>query len=230
MENLIRQAVARINERIEAACQRSGRKFSEVTLIAVSKTFSAEVVLQAYRAGLRIFGENRPQELRDKAQVLPDDIEWHFIGHLQTNKIKYVVPRAALIHSVDSVHLAQALQQFAQKRSQVVPVLLEVNTSGESSKFGFAPEAVEAAFAQIATFENLEIRGLMTIGPLTDDQQSIRRAFRQLYTLREKLQSQAPAVELPILSMGMSNDFEIAIEEGSTHIRLGTAIFGARGR
>lgn len=228
--NSIDEAIARVKERIEAACVRSGRNSDEVTLIAVSKTFPAEVVRQAYDAGLRVFGENRPQELRDKARLLPDDIEWHFIGHLQTNKIKYVVPRAALIHSVDTVHLAQALEQFAEKRSLTVPVLLEVNTSGESTKFGFDPAEVTEAFDKIKELKHLQVKGLMTIGPLTDDQQQIRQAFKTLANLREALVKAFPEHALPFLSMGMSGDFEIAIEEGSTHIRVGTAIFGARGR
>ncbi len=226
----MKEAIARINERIEVACARSGRKSDEVTLIAVSKTFPAEVVRQAYDAGLRVFGENRPQELRDKARLLPEDIEWHFIGHLQTNKIKYVVPRAVLIHSVDTVHLAKALNQFAEKRSLTVPVLLEVNTSGESTKFGFRPEEVSEAFGLIKELKHLQVKGLMTIGPLTDDQQQIRQAFRTLANLRETLVSAFSGHALPFLSMGMSGDFEIAIEEGSTHIRVGTAIFGSRGR
>ncbi len=226
----MKESIARINERIEAACARSGRKSDEVTLIAVSNTFPAEVVRQAYDAGLRIFGENRPQELRDKARLLPEDIEWHFIGHLQTNKIKYVVPRAVLIHSVDTVHLARALNQFAEKKSLTIPVLLEVNTSGESTKFGFKPAEVSEAFGSIKELKYLQVKGLMTIGPLTDDQRQIRQAFRTLANLRETLVSAFPGHALPFLSMGMSGDFEIAIEEGSTHIRVGTAIFGARGR
>jgi len=230
MKNSIEEAIAKVNKRIEAACQRAGRKPEEITLIAVTKTFPAETVKQAYQAGLRVFGENRPQELRDKAQVLPPDIEWHFIGHLQTNKIKYVVPRAVLIHSVDSIHLARALEQFAEKRALKIPILLEVNTSGESSKFGFKPTEVLEAFKTIKEFNHLQIKGLMTIGPLTDNERKIRQAFRQLYQLREELLRSFESFTLPYLSMGMSGDFEIAIEEGSTHIRIGTAIFGARGR
>ncbi len=226
----MKDAIARVQERIEAACARSGRKADEVTLIAVSKTFPAEVVRQAYDAGLRVFGENRPQELRDKARLLPEDIEWHFIGHLQTNKIKYVVPQAVLIHSVDTVHLARALEQFAEKRALTIPVLMEVNTSGESTKFGFNPAEVPEAFATIKELKHLEVKGLMTIGPLTDDQQKIRQAFKTLASLRDKLTKAFHGHPLPFLSMGMSGDFEIAIEEGSTHIRVGTAIFGARGR
>ncbi len=230
MKHSIKEAVEHVWERIDAACSRVGRKRNEITLIAVTKTFPPAVIQQAYDAGLRTFGENKAQELRDKAPLLPDDIEWHFIGHLQTNKIKYVVPRAALIHSVDSLHLAEALQQFANKQKVTIPILLEVNTSGESSKFGFNPADVAGAFEKISAFKNLQLRGLMTIGPLTEDKNLIRRAFKQLFDLRESLQQRFPEMALPVLSMGMSSDFEIAIEEGSTHIRVGTAIFGPRGR
>ncbi len=227
--NTIVKNIRDIEERITKACERSGRKREDVTLIAVSKTFPAEIVKQAYDAGLRIFGENRPQELRDKSQVLPQDIQWHFIGHLQTNKIKYVLPVARLIHSVDSLHLAQALSEFAGKKNLTVPILLEVNTSGEQTKFGFKPDEVLRAFEHIDRLPNLQLHGLMTIGPLTDDVQRIRQSFRQLRALQNDLRKQWGEQKTAILSMGMSGDFEIAIEEGSTHIRVGTAIFGKRG-
>jgi pyridoxal phosphate enzyme (YggS family) len=230
MMETIAENIRNIEERISRACQRAGRAPQEITLIAVSKTFPPEVVAQAYKAGLRIFGENKPQELRDKSRVLPEDIEWHFIGHLQTNKIKYVVPAARLIHSVDSLHLAQALNAYCEKHGHVASVLLEVNTSGEASKFGFAPSETEQAFAQIMALPALRIYGLMTIGPLTDDKEKIREAFKTLRLLNGRLREKWGAERTAILSMGMSGDFEIAIEEGSTHIRLGTAIFGQRGR
>ncbi len=230
MKERIRKNIEEIERRIAQACARAGRERGEVTLIAVSKTFPAEVVRAAYEAGLRIFGENRPQELRDKSRILPQDIEWHFIGHLQTNKIKYVLPAARLIHSVDSLHLAQALSEFAVKKNRTVPVLIEVNSSGEASKFGFKPQEVPEAFAEIMRLPQLELKGLMTIGPLTDDVQRIRQAFRQMHRLQQSLQKDWGKQKTAILSMGMSGDFEIAIEEGSTHIRLGTAIFGERGK
>ncbi len=229
MKEKIQKNLVEIEKRISKACARAGRKRQEITLIAVSKTFPAQVIQQAYEAGLRIFGENRPQELRDKSRVLPQDIEWHFIGHLQTNKIKYVLPTARLIHSVDSLHLARTLSDFARKKGWTVPVLMEVNTSGEPTKFGFAPQEVPQAFEQMADLPNLELRGLMTIGPLTDDILRIRRAFQSLSALRETLRKEWGEHKTAFLSMGMSGDFEIAIEEGSTHIRLGTAIFGKRG-
>ncbi len=228
--NMIQKNLRDIETRIAKACERSGRRRDDITLIAVSKTFSAEVVRQAYAVGLRIFGENRPQELRDKSRVLPADIEWHFIGHLQTNKIKYVVPVARLIHSLDSLPLARAVSEYAIKTDKRVSVLLEVNTSGEASKFGFRPEEVFNSFEQIARMPNLDVRGLMTIGPLTDDRGRIRAAFKELSSLKEALREQWGEQKTAVLSMGMSGDFEIAIEEGSTHIRLGTAIFGQRGR
>ncbi|NOX90244.1 MAG: YggS family pyridoxal phosphate-dependent enzyme [Calditrichaeota bacterium] len=230
MMNTIKEALRKTEERINRACERCGRRREEITLIAVTKTFPPEVIQQAYDLGLKVFGENRPQEFRDKSKILPDDIEWHFIGHLQTNKIKYVVPRARLIHSVDSMHLAEALSEFAVKKKVTVPILLEVNTSGEQTKFGFKPDEVEKAFELIAQLQGLQLKGLMTIGPFTEDQRLIRKAFVCLRQIREKLRDEWGKEKTAALSMGMSGDFEIAIEEGSTHIRLGTAIFGQRGR
>ncbi len=230
MKNAIKEALESVNEKICAACERSGRSPQEITLIAVSKTFAPEVVLEAYKAGQKIFGENRPQELRDKAAVLPEDIEWHFIGHLQTNKIKYVVPTARLVHSVDSLKLAEALETFAAKKNLTVDVLLEVNTSGEISKFGFKPQKTLAAMEKVMQLHHLNVRGLMTIGPLTEDRERIRAAFASLRNLAQKAKDQFGPQSAAILSMGMSGDFEIAIEEGATHIRLGSAIFGQRGK
>ncbi len=230
MKNAIKETLESVNEKIQAACMRSGRQPDEITLIAVSKTFPPEVILQAYNAGIRIFGENRPQELRDKATALPEDIDWHFIGHLQTNKIKYVVPTARLVHSVDSLKLAEALEAFAAKKNLTVDVLLEVNTSGEISKFGFKPQETLAAMEKVMPLNHLNVRGLMTIGPLTEDRALIRAAFASLRDLAQKAKDQFGPQSATILSMGMSGDFEIAIEEGATHIRLGSAIFGQRGK
>ena len=225
----IADRVEKVQSAIEKACKRSGRSPEEIKLIAVSKTFPAEVIQQAYDAGLRIFGENKAQELRDKAPQLPADIEWHFIGHLQSNKIKYAAPVSALIHSVDSLSIAEALSAFAVKKGMEIPVLIEVNTSGEASKFGMTADDVEENFKQIRMLENIKVRGLMTIGPMTADEERIRNSFRLLRSLRDKLAAIADESEIAALSMGMSQDFEIAIEEGSTMIRVGTAIFGHRG-
>lgn len=225
----ITDRVEKVQSAIEKACKRSGRSPEEIKLIAVSKTFPVEVIQQAYDAGLRIFGENKAQELRDKAPQLPADIEWHFIGHLQSNKIKYAAPVSALIHSVDSLSIAEALSAFAVKKGMEIPVLIEVNTSGEASKFGMTADDVEGNFKQIRMLENIKVRGLMTIGPMTADEERIRNSFRLLRSLRDKLAAIADESEIAALSMGMSQDFEIAIEEGSTMIRVGTAIFGHRG-
>lgn len=222
--------IEKIQQRIAAACARCGRDENEIKLIAVSKNFPAEVVRKAYDAGLRAFGENKAQEFRDKSNILNSDIEWHFIGHLQTNKIKYVIPKASLIHSVDSLHLAKALANYAQRKEVNVNILLEVNTSGESSKFGIAPQALEDTLGAIVELPGLTLRGLMTMAPFTDDEVKVRSSFALLRKLQQKIVSSAEQKNIIELSMGMSADFEWAIEEGSTMVRIGTAIFGARGR
>jgi pyridoxal phosphate enzyme (YggS family) len=220
--------VQEVNRSIENACKRSGRKVEDVKLIAVSKTFPLEAIKEAYDTGLRIFGENKAQELRDKAPQMPNDVEWHFIGHLQSNKIKYVASESSLIHSVDSLALAESISTFCGKKGLTVSILIEVNTSGEDSKFGLKPQEVAAVFKQMRILPNIDVQGLMTIGPLTKDKDKIRASFRQLRLIREELATVATQSEMATLSMGMSQDYEIAIEEGSTMIRVGTAIFGRR--
>ncbi len=226
----MRAAIERVEARIEAACRRAGRKREEVTLVAVSKTFPVETVAQAYAAGLRIFGENRPQELKNKVLALPDDIEWHFIGHLQTNKIKYVAGKAQLIHSVDSMHLAQALSDYAVSKQLTETILVQVNVSEEISKHGFEPDEAPERFLEIAALPGLQVKGLMGMAPFSDDEARVRSAFRKLRTIQNAIVQQVPQADSSALSMGMSGDFEIAIEEGSTIIRVGTALFGSRGR
>ncbi len=226
----ISQTYERVLEGIEEVCQKTGRNARDIKIIAVSKTFPVETIRQAYDAGLRVFGENKAQDFRDKAPLLPQDIEWHFIGHLQRNKIKYVVPRAELVQSVDSLKLAEALSAYAIRNDKIQPVLLEVNTSGEDSKFGTAPQDAVDLFQRIAELPGLSLKGLMTIGPFTDDAQTIRNAFRSLVKIRSELEKYIPENKLAILSMGMTHDYKIAIEEGSNMVRLGTAIFGARRR
>ncbi len=214
-------------ERISDACERAGRNPAEVRLIAVSKTVTQDIIWDAYGIGQRDFGENRAQDLRAKAGLLPADIRWHFIGHLQTNKIKYVVPRAALIHSVDSWDLAQALSVYCSKHKLQSKILLQVNTSGEVSKFGLPPDEAKEIFLRIyEELPNIKLQGLMTMAPLTDDEEKIRLTFRALKRLQEELSSGVNNEALNILSMGMTHDFEIAIEEGSTMLRIGTALFG----
>ncbi len=194
----------------------------------MAKTFPAHVVREAYDAGLRLFGENYIQEALAKMAELPDDIEWHMVGHLQSNKAKQAVGRFALIHSLDSVHLAQELDKQAGKRELRQPVLLQVNIADEDTKFGFEPAQVVDAAGEISELEHLEIRGLMTIGPLVHNPEDIRWVFRELRGLRDKVQTQFPELNMRELSMGMTGDFETAIEEGATIVRVGRAIFGER--
>ena len=227
---ILSDSIFEVKRRIDAACKLSGRRSDQVTLVAVSKTLPVDYIKQAYQAGLRIFGESRPQEVRDKTAVLPQDIEWHFIGPLQTNKIKYVLPVFTLIHSVDSMHLAKAISDFCQKKDISANILLEVNTSDESSKIGVQPKEAVEIFKKIRLFPNINIVGLMTIAPFTNVEADIRQSFRLLAKLKEELHSEIGRDQRFELSMGMSQDYEIAIEEGSTMIRVGTSIFGSRGR
>ena len=225
-------AVARLSEveeRISAACARSGRARDEVTLVAVSKTKPAEAVRAFYDLGQRDFGENRPQELRDKTALLPDDITWHMIGHLQRNKVKYVVGRAALIHSVDTLSLAEAISLEAVKCGLTADILIEVNVGEEESKFGTTAEDCRELVRAAAALPGLRINGLMTIAPLVAEPEENRALFSKLKQLsvdiaRENIDN----VTMRVLSMGMTNDYEVAIEEGATIVRIGTALFGER--
>lgn len=219
----------RVEERIQKACARSGRDRNSVELIAVSKTKPASMVLEMYDLGQRDFGENRPQEIRDKSAVCPEDIRWHMIGHLQKNKLRYVVGKTELIHSVDTLELAEAIQAEAMKRETDVSVLLEVNVAGEDTKFGLCPEDTPDLAAKIAGLSRVHIRGLMTVAPFVSDPEENRFVFRKLRQLSVDIARQnIDNVTMSVLSMGMTNDFDIAIEEGATCIRVGTALFGAR--
>lgn len=213
--------------RIARSAERAGRAAAGITMIAVSKTMPADVVREAFRLGMRDFGENRVQELLQKSDDLSDlPLRWHMIGHLQTNKVRAVVDRVQAIHSVDSLHLAQRIQE-AIPVDRSIELFLQVNTSGEASKFGVAPGEMSALASSIRELSRLRVLGLMTLGPLTDDEGAIRRSFRTLRELLPELRHEFP--EASALSMGMSGDFEIAIEEGATHVRVGTALFGPRG-
>ncbi len=216
-----------IRERIGRAAARAGRDPGEITLIAVTKTLPEGAVRAAYQLGIRDFGENRVQELVAKKQALSDiEIRWHLIGHLQSNKVRQVCREVVLIHSVDSFHLAERIDEHASKDAPPVEVLLQVNTSGEPTKFGVQPEEARAIAERIHHLPSVRLRGLMTLGPLTEDEGAIRESFHLLRRLRDALRDLlAPDA---ILSMGMSGDFEIAIEEGATHVRVGTALFGPR--
>ena len=218
-----------VKNNIEQACMRSNRDLSEVTLIAVSKTKPVPMLQEIYDAGARDFGENKVQELCQKYEELPQDIRWHMIGHLQRNKVKQVVGKAALIHSVDSYRLAQEISLQAQKQNITVPILIEVNIAKEESKFGIAKEDTIQLVEEIAELPNLTIQGLMTIAPFVDDPEDNRLYFREIKQLSVDIKNKnIDNVTMDVLSMGMTNDYEVAIEEGATIVRVGTGIFGAR--
>jgi PLP dependent protein len=225
--------LSEVRERIAAAVRRAGRSPGEIALMAVSKTFSAERIREAYDAGARLFGENRMQEFAGKIDSLRDlrDAEFHLIGHLQSNKAGKAVELFAAVDSVDSLRLAQKLNASAQQSGKKISVLIEVNVGGEAAKTGVAPGSRELEDLLSAAVElpHLEFNGLMTVPPFGDDPQAARPYFRQLRELRDQIAARKlPAIDMRTLSMGMSHDFEVAIEEGSTCVRVGTAIFGER--
>lgn len=227
--NDIAANLERIHQRIAAACQRSGRKVDEVRLIAVSKVKPAEQIDAAYNAGQRLFGESYVQEFRDKQPLVRAPVEWHFVGGLQSNKVKYLRGRVAMIHSVDRFSLAREIDRQWSKIEQQARILLQVNIGDESSKSGCPPEELETLARRVNELPHLDIRGLMCLPPYCPDPEAVRPYFRQLRTLAENLRTLGlPGLALPELSMGMSGDFEVAVEEGATLIRIGTAIFGAR--
>ncbi len=226
---MLRDNLTHVEERIAEACRRAGRDRSEVTLIAVSKTKPVEMLQEVYDAGIREFGENKPQELKEKYPQLPQDIHWHMIGHLQRNKIKYVIERACLIHSVDSLTLAEAIDHEAAKRNLVMPVLVEVNMAREDTKGGILPEEAETFIRSISTLPNIRVQGLMTIAPFTENAEENRIHFAGLRKLYVDINAKnIDNVHMRDLSMGMTGDYEVAIEEGATMVRVGTGIFGER--
>lgn len=216
-----------VKKRIAQACEKSNRDFSEVTLVAVSKGQPPESIIEASCSGIKIFGENRVQEAKSKIPFCPSNLRWHMIGHLQTNKARDCVRLFEMIQSVDSLHLALEIQKCAEKESKQIPILLEVNVAGEASKFGIKPEVLIQTMTEINKLTRLEIQGLMTIAPWTPEPEKVRPVFRKLKELKLSCED-ALGAPLPHLSMGMSNDFDIAIEEGATIVRIGTAIFGQR--
>jgi pyridoxal phosphate enzyme (YggS family) len=231
----IAENILRVRERVAAAARRSGRKPEEITLMAVSKTFPPESIRQSYAAGLRVFGENRVQEFAGKAEALRDlqDAEWHLIGHLQSNKAARAAELFSAIDSVDSVRLAERLNAAAQSAGKTLPVLIEINVGGEEAKSGVAPGSreLEQIFLGAPNWKNLAIRGPMSVPPYTEDPEGARPYFRQLREIRDQIAARClPAIAMDVLSMGMSHDFEVAIEEGSTCVRVGTAIFGERAK
>lgn len=226
---MIRENLEEVRKNISEAISKSGREAEDVCLIAVSKTKPAELLLEAYEAGVRDFGENKVQELTDKYEKLPKDIRWHMIGHLQTNKVKYIVDKAFLIHSVDSVKLAKEISKEAVKKGLVCRILLEVNVADEDSKFGFSCEDVLASIEEIAGLEGIRVTGLMTVAPYVEDPEENRPVFRKLKQLSVDItRKNIDNVSMDILSMGMSGDYHVAIEEGAKYVRVGTSIFGER--
>lgn len=218
-----------VEERIQAACDRSGRKREDVLLVAVSKTKPVEMIEEVMTAGIVDFGENKPQELRDKYEVLPQNLRFHMIGHLQTNKIKYVIDRVVLIHSIDSIHLAEAVNAEAKKHNRIMPVLVEVNVAQEESKSGFLMEKTENAIRELAKLSNIRVEGLMTIAPFVENAEENRQYFVKLRKLSVDIAAKnIDNVTMHHLSMGMTGDYEVAIEEGATMVRVGTGIFGER--
>lgn len=216
-------------ERVRAACLRSGRSADEVTLIAVSKTKPVALLTEAYQAGARDFGENKVQEMMDKIPVLPDDISWHMIGHLQRNKVKYLIGKTKLIHSVDSLRLAEEISKQSEKHGVCTDVLIEVNIAEEESKFGTSREEAIALVHEAAGLPGIHICGLMTIAPYTDEPEDNRKYFREIKKLSVDIANRnIDNVSMSILSMGMTGDYEVAIEEGATMVRVGTGIFGER--
>lgn len=226
---MIKDNLLEVQENIKRACEKSGRKKADVELIAVSKTKPVSALMEAYESGCRVFGENKVQELVDKYEIMPKDIKWHMIGHLQRNKVKYIVDKAALIHSVDSLKLAEEISKEALKKQVQVSILIEVNVAGEDTKFGVKPEEVEALVCKIAALPGIAIKGLMTIAPYVDDPEENRQYFGQLKQLSVDInQKNIDNVNMSVLSMGMTGDYTVAIEEGATFIRVGTGIFGER--
>ena len=214
---------------IGQACQRAGRAEGEVTLIAVSKTKPIELLREAYDGGTREFGENRVQELLSKIPLMPSDVRWHLIGHLQTNKVRQVIGKTCLIHSVDSLKLAGEIEKESKRQDVVTDILLEVNVAREESKFGFLLEEVEEALKTIGGFPHVRVRGLMTVAPFVEDAEKNRAVFRKLYDFYVDMKTKnIDNGSMTILSMGMTGDFGVAVEEGATMVRVGTGIFGAR--
>ena len=234
------QRVRDVIQRINGASQRAGRKPEDIQLIAVSKTYGVNEIIEAIIAGIHHIGENKVQEAKEKLPALQHDktyehVRWHYIGHLQTNKVRQAVDLFDVIHSVDSLRLAAEIDRRSYTKDKIMPVLIQVNTSREKSKYGIDPDDTLELVKQVSELKNLKIKGLMTIGALTaataNDHEKIRSYFRRLRELKEFIAEQKiPNVDMTYLSMGMSNDFEIAVEEGATHLRIGTAIFGKRRR
>lgn len=226
---MIKDNMQAVQREIDTACKKSGRDTKDVTLIAVSKTKPLEMLREAYEAGARDFGENKVQELMDKIPEMPSDVRWHMIGHLQRNKVKYIVDKVYLIHSVDSYRLAEEISKEATKKKVEVNILVEVNIALEESKFGTTEEDAILLVEQIAKLPGIRIQGLMTIAPFVENEEENREYFRKLKQLSvDIMRKNIDNVSMNVLSMGMTGDYRVAVEEGATYVRVGTGIFGER--
>ena len=226
---MLKENLAQVEKNIELACKKAGRDRSEVTLIAVSKTKPVEMIQEIYDEGIRDFGENKVQELDQKMPVMPEDIKWHMIGHLQRNKVKYIAGKVTLIHSVDTYRLAEEINIQAKKKNVIIPILIEVNIAQEESKFGTSKEDAILLVEEISKLENVRIKGLMAIAPNVSDPEENRLYFRGIKQLSVDIRNKnIDNVSMDILSMGMTGDYMVAIEEGATMVRVGTGIFGER--
>ncbi len=225
----IKENIENINAKIEAACQRSGRKREEVLFLVVSKTIDVPRIKEAVACGMTSLGENKVQEIMDKYEPMGEGIKWHLIGHLQTNKVKYIIDKVELIHSVESIKLAEEISKRAVAKGVTANILLEVNVAGEESKFGIKPEECEQMVREISVMPNIVIKGLMTVAPAVENEEENRKYFRQMKQLLVDINSKKiDNVNMTELSMGMTGDYEVAIEEGATIVRIGTGVFGAR--
>ena len=222
---MLKENLESVEEKIQEACKKSGRNREDVTLVAASKTKPVETLQEAYDLGVRVFGENKVQELTEKYDSLPKDIHWHMIGHLQTNKVKDAVRLTSLIHSVDSLHLLAAIDKEAAKQNKCMPVLLQINFANEETKSGFTVEEAPLALELAQRFANIKVKGIMTIGAHSEDEALIRKSFQQAHDFYITYQKK---YQLDTLSMGMSNDYPLALEYGTTLIRVGSKIFGER--
>ena len=229
MDNIITENLKQVQNNINYACERAGRSTSEVTLVAVSKTKPVEMLMEAYNAGIRDFGENYVQGLVDKIDIMPKDIRWHMIGHLQRNKVKYIVGKVAMIHSVDSLRLAEEISKESVKKSVVSEILIEVNVGMEESKFGITTDNALDMVITISQLPNIVIRGFMTSAPFVDNAEDNRKIFKCLHNIIVDIRDKnIDNTTMDVLSMGMTNDYIVAVEEGASMVRVGTAIFGAR--
>lgn len=220
---MIQENIKLVEENIKKACEKVGRDVNEVTLIAVSKTKPYTAIEEALPTGVKDYGENKVQELCDKYEILPKDIKWHMIGHLQRNKVKYLVGKASLIHSVDSIRLAEQIEKEYAKADEIANILIEVNMAQEESKFGITSEETEQLVREIAKFPHIRIKGLMTIAPYTDNPESNRVYFRNMKKLSVDIENKnIDNVSMSVLSMGMTGDYQVAVEEGATLVRVGT--------